>query len=832
MSRGAQLGTNLDPRTGVSSMTTFVGRRDELATLDRWLSTGARLMTIAGPPGVGKSRLVRELAAKHVGTVVCDLTSCRSSVDVERAVQGALGGVSRARLARVLATFDRPLVLDRFEHLVEGARDLIASWTAAAGPRIVIASREALGLAGESTLVLEPLGEADAVALYAARARRDVDVLAATSIVRKLDRLPLAIELAAARASVLSDRDLLQRLERGIEAIDSRTSRLRATILWSVDLLTHEERSTLLHCSVFRGAFDGRDAETLARSDDTICDTVSDLVALERKGLLRRAEADSGEARVALYDAVREVALAELAREGRVESVALRHAQYYSQLASGALATNGAANRTLQRSVPDLVAAHAFQRDRDPFAATNLALAIDLALDGQPPSGAHLELLSSAVGFAERANDGLLEARARHARARAERLIGAARHATRDLRVALRLARANRSGRVEADVLRLLGVVSRQLSRPLRARPLLQRALAIYEASGSAEGAARVLDDLGVVAHDLGELTAARELYERALALERMTGDLRFQGITLGHLGLVAHDLEDLAEAEIRYREALVCHRASDDRRFEVFAHAFLAAVMLERADTDAARLSIAAATAIDARLGDIDSGVVLAGIECALHAAAGDILACGERLARARAELAQRDDEALRRVLDVFGTALAVAQARRAREEGRLEEAEARLATAREPGAPPRCVEERLARRVLRHLLGVELGARRSPVVSEDGTWFECGAGRISLATRRALALMLARLAHERRLAPSRSVGIDALFEAGWPGERVSPASARRRVYVGIDTLRSLGLREALVQRDRGYLLDPRVEIAEGEGTADSARRSFLNES
>jgi hypothetical protein len=280
----------------------------------------------------------------------------------------------------------------------------------------------------------------------------------------------------------------------------------------------------------------------------------------------------------------------------------------------------------------------------------------------------------------------------------------------------------------------------------------------------------------------------------------------------------VAHDLGDLVGAEARYREALACHRATDDRRFEVFAHAFLAALMMERADLDAARQSIATATAIDARLGDVDSGVVLAGIECALHAAAGDILACGERLARARADLAQRDDEALRRVLDVFGAALAIAQARRAREEGRTEEAEARLAAARAvvtPGTPPRCIEERLARRVVGHLLGVELGARPSPVVGEDGTWFESGAGRVSLATRRALALMLARLAHERRVAPSRSVSIDALFAAGWPGERVPEASARRRVYVGIDTLRSLGLREAILQRERGYFLDPAVAIA-----------------
>jgi hypothetical protein len=99
---------------------------------------------------------------------------------------------------------------------------------------------------------------------------------------------------------------------------------------------------------------------------------------------------------------------------------------------------------------------------------------------------------------------------------------------------------------------------------------------------------------------------------------------------------------------------------------------------------------------------------------------------------------------------------------------------------------------------------------------VAADGTWFESEGRRVSLTTRRALAGMLAKLAGDKRAAPGRTVSLEALFDAGWPGEVVPEASRRRRVYVGIDTLRTLGLRAALLQKDRGYLLAKETVVAD----------------
>lgn len=797
-------------------MTSLIGRQREVALLERWAERGGRILTVTGPPGVGKSRLAREVAARQARAVVCDLAPCRAPADVERALQRVLGGVSRARLVRTLATFDGLVVLDRFEHLVEGARGLVAAFAEGPGARFLITSREPLGLMDETVLTLGALDAADALALYAACARRSIDASVAEALVARLDRLPLAIELAASRAPLLTERRLLARLEGGLSAIDTPTATIRQTVLWSIGLLDPDERATLLQCAVFRGAFDGRAAEAIVRAGDTL----ALLVALERKSLVRRDERAAAQPGIVLYDVVREVARAELAREDPRGEVDARHAAHYVALARAVLeAPDDETLHSLQDSIADLAAAEAYLRARAPNDAATIALALDLAHGGSPPTEGHLALLSAAVEGAAGAGDRSLHVRALHARARAHRLVGAARRATNDLRAALALARTLAEPRREAEVLRLLGVVQRQRVRPVRARALLVRALALYEAAGDAGGSAMVKDDLGVVAHDLGDLAEARASYEHALALARVASDRRFEGIARFHLGTVAHDRDSVALARAHYTDALVILREVGDRRFEGFVLAFMTALALEeRALEEAGRLLELAAT-IDARIGDVDSGALLAGLECALAAARGQIPVAREIFARARAELARRDGDALGRTLEVFASAIRIAEARRAREEGRPAEADAHLEFVRTELAadrPARSIEERFARRVTSRLLEVDVPAVAR--VASDGAWFDGAAGRVSLARRRSLAALLARLAAEHHMAPGQSVELETLFVAGWPGERLAAASARRRVYVGIDTLRTLGLRSAIIQKDRGYLLDSSVVVVGNE--------------
>ncbi|MBS2015127.1 MAG: tetratricopeptide repeat protein [Deltaproteobacteria bacterium] len=765
-------------------MKPLVGRDRELAVVHAWSTSVGRLLSIVGPPGVGKSRLARELRSPT--TLHCALDSCRTAADVDRALQRALGRVSRARLPRAIAAHEGIIVLDRLEHLLDSLRPRIEEWLAAPGARFVVTTRAALGLFDEQLLHVGPLDVDEGVRLYRERAGRAIDEEVTARIVARLDGLPLAIELAAAGAGVLDDRAVLSRIERGVDGS------LRATVGWSLDLLTEEERGTLASCAIFAGAFDAADASAVVGG----ADVVVSLVALERKNLLRRVEGG-----VVLYAAVREVALEELTRAGRLEELAARHAAHCLR-------------EPERMSAADLSAAERFVRDRDPLASATLAIAIDAALMGHAPSAAHVALLTSAIDQAARANDRATVARALLARARARRLRGTVRHAIVDLRRALATARGAGARGLEADALRLLGVTARQLSRLGRARVLLRSALAIQEELGHSRAAALTLDDLGVVAHDRGELAEARTAYERALSLSRLSGDRRVEGITLGHLGVVAHHLGDAAEALAFLRAALALHRETDERRFEGFAHAFIAAAQLEMGALEEARRSVEEALEVDARLGDVDSGAMVAGIACATHAFADRIVEARQALDRGLGELSGREDASLRRALEAFGWSLVVADARRARREGREDDATARRALVEDAlaRAPARCVEERVAHRLVRHMLEREGAAR----VASDGSWFEIGGKRVSLTTRRSLGLLLRRLAEEQVSAPRRSLSLETLFEAGWPGERVAEASARRRVYVAIDTLRTLGLGPAVVQRDRGYFLDPAARVVQ----------------
>jgi tetratricopeptide (TPR) repeat protein len=789
------------------------GRARELDALEAWASgsTSRRLLSLTGPPGSGKSRLARELAGSRARSIVCELGACRDEGDLSRTLLAALGGAARARLDRALAaSVDRLVVLDGLDQSIEVARETVRSWLATPGPRFLATSREVLGLSGEEVLTLAPLAPDAALALFAARAARAVrDVATARAIVERLDRLPLAIELAAARTALFSEREILDRLSTA-----GQDPALTRTVAWSVDLLAPAERDVLLACSVFCAAFAGSDAEGIAGHE-----AIDGLLALERKHLIRIAEPDAaGRGRVALYDAVREVARARVAGEpGRTEALAQRHVEHFAALAERAIDHPGEPEiAMLSGSLDDLLAAHRHARVGDPSRAARIALALHLVLFRRGPAGTHTEVLSSSVECATRAGDDALVASLLHARGRAHRVAGSIADATADLDRALDVARAAGAIEVEAAVLRDLGVVERLLERPSRARELLARAAKIHAALGDTRGVAIVHDDLGVVEHDLGDLPAARRSYETALALEQTCGERRFEGITLSHLGAVAHDQGDLRNARARYRQALAIHREVGDRRFESFAHGFLAALALEQGELTRAARALDDASAADESAGDADSGAWLSGVRCALAAAHDDIPEARAHLASGRGAVRSEGDAALIRALDVFEGSIELAEARRARAEHRDADADAHLRrafAALDPPASPRPIEMRLALRVV--AAWVDRGGRRSALsVAADGTFFDRDGQRVSIAHRRSLARMLAHLAARRRAAPGIGTGIEALFAVGWDGERASARSAARRVYAGICTLRTLGLGEALAQREGRYFLDSSVEI------------------
>ncbi|MHA6761683.1 BTAD domain-containing putative transcriptional regulator [Streptacidiphilus sp. PAMC 29251] len=336
----------------------LIGRAQELARIEELLKAG-RLVTVTGPGGTGKTRIAVETAGRHPGdSCFADLSGLAEGGDLAQAVLsalglrgstllGAAGGPStRERLTAALA--DRPLllVLDNCEHLVADAARLAADLLASCPElRILGTGREPLGITGEQLFPLPALPEQAAVQLFTERAgavrpgfdpRQDAEAVA--EICRRLDGLPLAIELAAARLRMLSPRQIADRLDDrfrlltgGSRTAQPRQQTLRAVVDWSWDLLPEAERSVLRRASVFAGGWTLEAAEAVCADRDTM-----ELIgALVDKSLVI-AQQEGQQTRYRLLQTVRAYAAERLAESGAEAETRQAHLHYFLDLATAA----------------------------------------------------------------------------------------------------------------------------------------------------------------------------------------------------------------------------------------------------------------------------------------------------------------------------------------------------------------------------------------------------------------------------------------------------------------------------------------------------------------
>jgi predicted ATPase len=368
----------------------FIGRRRELGAL-RVLATDpeTRVLTLVGPGGIGKTRLAVELAAsvaprfESVATV--DLDRLSAARQVPPAVAAALGVPETPGLSLLDAVVGSVgghhnlLLLDSFEHLVDAAplvAELVARTTRLT---VLVTSREPLHISGEHVFEVpalevpdwsagaEEAKGSDAVALFADRAVAagahlrldDAQVRTIAEICRRLDGLPLAIELAAPRTRVLDLDDLLRRLGRSLDTLGagardlpSRQRTLHSTIAWSYDLLDQADRTLFTRLGVFAGSFRLEAAETMC-DDDGVLDGDASLVD---RALLRPDHSVHGEPRFTMLQVVRDFATARLAEEGEAERLRQRHAEYFRQVtldAGAALAAGAKVRPLVQQCVAD-----------------------------------------------------------------------------------------------------------------------------------------------------------------------------------------------------------------------------------------------------------------------------------------------------------------------------------------------------------------------------------------------------------------------------------------------------------------------------------------------
>jgi predicted ATPase/DNA-binding SARP family transcriptional activator/DNA-binding CsgD family transcriptional regulator len=496
------------PRTLPQALTRFFGRDEELARLDRLLRD-TRLVTIAGPPGAGKTRLSREVAAR-IGSRFTD-----GVVLVELASTSV-----QAALAELTDDAEQLVILDNCEHVVDAARSaaerILATNPAA---RVLTTSRVPLGAAGEQLFRLPQLAAGSAIELFSDRAALvagpPVDQSAVDEICRKLDGLPLAIELAAAWSRVLSPRQILERLAPLLQETDGT---MRAALDWSYHLLSPPQQLLFERVSVFVGGFDLAAVEVVADLGD---DLLGALTGLVDHSLVLTDRLPDGRIRYRLLEPVRQYAASILGEE---QSVRARHAAHYLTVAQRRDSDLHGSDRAaavieLQRDEGNLLAALGWARSQ--------------------PSDLGLRMCTALAYFWEHrgyVNDG---------RARLEEFLDRGDSTLR----AVALARLGRLAWRQRDY----GA----------ARLAYQESLALYRQLGDEPGTARALRNLALAAAATGETAEAVELCEQSIAMFRRLGDEQGHGWTLSVLGLAHCEAGAWPAAARSFRGALELGRST-----------------------------------------------------------------------------------------------------------------------------------------------------------------------------------------------------------------------------------------------------------------------------
>ena len=573
----------------------LVGRADELRQVAALLQEeGVRLVTLTGPGGTGKTRLALELAARLEdrfadGAVFVPLAAIGDADLVPSALAQSLdvaetpGVPLLESLADALRRRDLLLVADNLEHVPAAAATVATLLGAAPRLRVLATSRSPLRVSAEHEVPVPPLRRADAASLFVERARavrpdleladEDADVVA--EICQRLDGLPLAIELAAARIRALPPATLLARLDRrlpllagGARDLPERQQTLRDAIDWSYRLLEPAERLLFTRLAVFAGGATIEAAESVCNPDGNLgvelLEGLSTLVA----GSMLLAPPLANEPRFRMLATIREFAADELEAGGERETLRRRHAEYFTAFAERA-------NRSFYG------AGEPESLDRLDAEANNFRSALRWA----------------AAGDAE------LEVRLAGALARYWYLRGHLDEGRRSLEGALERG-SSVAPRLRAEALRGSGTIAFRQGDYAGARSCAQAALELYREAGDRQGVARCLDNLGYAAVCMGDYDDAVGLHEQSAAISRELGN--HQGVAAATINLanLALNQGDPARASALADEALQLSRTVDYEEGVLVSLLDIGLAQLGLGDDDRAAAMLSEALPLAARLG------------------------------------------------------------------------------------------------------------------------------------------------------------------------------------------------------------------------------------
>ena len=595
-----------------TALTSFIGRERELARIDALLEH-ERLVTLTGPGGMGKTSLALHVAAAQMarfrdGVHFVSLIPVTDPALVPQTVAQTLGhrdagGVSHGeRLIGHLRERRALLVLDNFEHLLEAAPFVAELLATCQGVAVLTTSRAPLGIRGEHELPVPPLSvptpeemttperlaePGDAVRLFVQRAQAvhpdfTLTIENASTVARicqRLDGMPLAIELAAARTRLLPPRALLARLDQRLDVLRSdardlpkRHRTLREVIGWSHGLLGVREQIFFRRLAVFAGGFTVDAVEELTESLGDAGDVFEPLTALVSHSLLRQDEQPDGEPRFAMLETIHAFARERLAEAGDEDAARRAHLGLMLAIAEEAAPyLRGPEQRTWFERL---------EQEHD-----NLRGAMDYALDRGHVDEA-IRLGEALVRF------WLARGFLTEGRDRIDRVLGAAGPA--------------RNPQARARLLVSHGVMTHMQGAPAEAARRFEEAERLFREAGDEHSVAATLNHLSWSMYLTGEPTRAIALAEEALAVHERVGDVR--GIALAHnnLGWVRfYHLGELAQAREHLETAFRGHQSLGDPRGVAFLSTTLAALEVWLGNVERARALLKDGTDAALQAGD-----------------------------------------------------------------------------------------------------------------------------------------------------------------------------------------------------------------------------------
>jgi predicted ATPase/DNA-binding SARP family transcriptional activator len=578
-------------------VTPLLGRERELEALADVVRDGStRLVTLTGIGGIGKTRLALELVRRLApdfrhGACVARLATLRDPALVTRAIADALELPETIGLEDALRESELLLLVDNFEQVMPAAPDIARLLDAAPKLRVVVTSRAPLRIAAEREFAVPPLTDEEAAELFISRAQAanasfelsEQNATAVAELCSRLEGLPLAIELAAARTKLLSPAILLARLTNRLALLTGgrrdapqHQQTLRMTFDWSYDLLEPSAQQLFARLSVFSGGCTLDAAET-------VCDaTLEDLAALVDESLLRQRDE-----RFSMLEVVREYALERLGDDPALER---RHLDYFVALARDAEPELSGGNQELW-----------FKRVEDEF--DNLRKALAFALAHHDGSSA-LRLVVGVRRFWQ-IHGYLAEGRAA-------------------LAAALALI-PDEPAELRSQALNLAGILAGEQGDFDAARTSFNAALDDARAVGATRAISVALVNLGNLSFFSGDLDGAGVLYKESIGYFRSLGDARGEALANENVGLMALTADDIPEAVTWLTAAVELARTGGDEREISAASRSLAAALLEvdrRADAEAL---LEESLEIARRLGDAHGIAVSLETIAGLAATAGD---------------------------------------------------------------------------------------------------------------------------------------------------------------------------------------------------------------